>query len=101
MAPLAMAQNLDEVETIINYANMTALLGGEGVVALNKSRTIDYVGNLLGVAAHIRNTPQERADEMAAQMQAQQQAAMAQTALNAAEKSAPAMAKQMPMKAVA
>ena len=96
VAPLAMAQNLDEVETIINFANMTALLGGEGVVALNKSRTIDYVGNLLGVAAQIRNTPEERQAEMEAQQQQAQQAAIAQTAMAAAEKAAPAMAKQQP-----
>jgi hypothetical protein len=94
VAPLAMAQNLDEVETIVNYANLTALLGGEGAVALNKARTIDYVGNLLGVAAQIRNTPQERQAEMEALQSQATQAMVAQTAMKAAEKSAPALVKQ-------
>jgi hypothetical protein len=86
VAPLAMAQHMDKVESIFNYANMMALLGPEGAVALNKGPTIEYVGDAMGIPAKIRNTPEERAAEMDTQQKQALAASVMQTGMDAMAK---------------
>jgi hypothetical protein len=101
VAPLAMAQHMDEVETILNYAQMMAqIFGPEGQVALNESTAIDYLGDRMGVPLAIRRNATERAtkvEELTAQLAA---AAKAAGAAAQAQQSAPEGASApMPMAA--
>jgi hypothetical protein len=100
VAPLAMAQHLDEVETIVNYTMMMGqLFGPEGQVAVNESVAIDYVGDRLGVPLSIRRNATERAgkvEELQAQIAAAAQAAGAAQAQQAGAAKQPA---PMPMAA--
>ena len=78
VAPLAQAQNMEEINAIMQYMQMMQAFGGEGAIAIKTDAAIDYIGEKLGVPAAIRNDAAERAvllDEMKNQ---QQQAAMAQ-----------------------
>ena len=106
VAPLAMAQHLDEVETIVNYTMMMGqLFGPEGQVAVNESVAIDYVGDRLGVPLSIRRNATERGvkvEELQAQM-AKAAAAMgkmdAATGGGAGQEALKAAAGAMPMAA--
>jgi len=74
VAPLAMAQNMEEVNAIIQYLQLVAPLGAEGTVAVKTTELIDYLGDKLGVPAAVRNSPEERIvliEERAAKEQAQ------------------------------
>jgi hypothetical protein len=94
VAPLAMAQHMDEVDTIVNYQMLMAqLFGPEGQVAVDEAKAVDYIGDRLGVPAAIRRDATERAtklEEVKAQM-AQAAAALGQAeASQAAAKAKPA-----------
>jgi len=73
-SPLAMAQNMDEINGIMQYFQIAQGLGPEGQLALKVGEVLDYVGDKLGIPASLRNSVQERADIM---QQMAQQAAMA------------------------
>lgn len=60
VAPLAMAQNMEEINSIIQFMQLTAQLGPEGSVAVKTGDLIDYLGDKLGVPASLRNTGPER-----------------------------------------
>jgi hypothetical protein len=80
VSPLAMAQNLDEINNIMQFMQITQAMGPEGQLAINVDSTIDYVADKLGVPAAVRRTPEERQqlkDQMTqvATQAAQQQAA--------------------------
>lgn len=97
VAPLAMAQNMDEVQAIVQFGQLAAQLGPEGQAALNKGRTIDYVGDRMGVPAQVRNTPDEREAEVA-KLQSQAAAMMAaQGGAGAAPPEAPPEAEDVPL----
>tara|TARA_S200002703_G_scaffold56274_1_gene48901 strand:+ start:7226 stop:8791 length:1566 start_codon:yes stop_codon:yes gene_type:complete len=67
-SPLAMAQNMDKVGEVMQYLQITQMLGPEGVMAVNMGRIADYLADQLGIPAKLRNTPEEK-DAIAAQMQ--------------------------------
>ena len=99
VAPLAMAQHLDEVDTIVNYAMMMAqLFGPEGQVALNESKAIDFVGDRMGVPAEIRRNETERAEKVE-ELQAQIAAAAKAAGQAQAQESAAKQPATMPMAA--
>jgi hypothetical protein len=106
VAPLAMAQHMDEVDTIVNYAMlMGQLFGPEGQVAVDETKAVDYIGDRLGVPAAIRRNATERAakvEELKAQM-AQAAAAMGKMDAQTGSKTGPEAMKQaaaeMPMAA--
>ena len=78
VSPLAMAQNMDKVGEVMQYLQITQMLGPEGVMAINMGRVADYLADQFGIPAKLRNTPEEK-DAIAAQMQqAAQQAAQEQ-----------------------
>ena len=72
VSPLAMAQNLDEINNIIQFMQIAQGLGPEGQLAIKPGAAIDYIADKLGVPASVRSNDQERK----AQMQQIQQAAM-------------------------
>lgn len=76
VAPLAMAQNMEEIQNIMQFKQIADAFGPEGQLALNTSETVDYIGDKLGVPATLRTSPIERQQAMA--QQAQVAAAMAE-----------------------
>lgn len=91
VAPLAQAQNMEEINAIMQYMQMMQAFGGEGAIAIKTDAAIDYIGEKLGVPAAIRNDAAERAvilEEQQAQ-QAQMLAAQAVAAQAAQGQPAP------------
>ena len=90
VAPLAQAQNMEEINAIMQFAQMAQAFGTDGALALKNEVLVDYMADKLGVPYAVRNTREERAvllDEMKAQ---QQQAAMAQAMAMQAQGATPA-----------
>jgi hypothetical protein len=61
VAPLAMAQNMEEVNSVLQFMQITASLGNEGAMAVRTGDLIDYLGDKLGVPASLRTSAAERA----------------------------------------
>jgi hypothetical protein len=61
VAPLAMAQNMEEVNAIMQFMQITATMGNEGQLAIKAGDAIDFIGDKLGVPAIVRTTAAERA----------------------------------------
>ena len=73
VSPLAMAQNLDEINNIIQFMQIAQGLGPEGQMAIKAGAAIDYIADKLGVPAAVRSSAEERT----AMMKEIQQAAQA------------------------
>jgi nucleotide-binding universal stress UspA family protein len=78
VAPLAMAQNMEEVNSIMQYMQITQSLGTDGQLAIKTDMLVDYLADKLGVPAVVRNTAAERAVLMEEMKNQQQQQAIAQ-----------------------
>ena len=81
VAPLAMAQNMEEVNAIMQFSQLmqSGAFGTDGQMAIKTDMAVDYIGDKLGVPAAVRNDKAERAVLME-EMQAQQATmAMAQS----------------------
>lgn len=85
VSPLAMAQNMDEINNIIQFMQIAQGLGPEGQLAIKPGAAIDYIADKLGVPASVRSNDQERKAQLqqiqqvamqAQQAQAQQQGAL-------------------------
>jgi len=77
VSPIAQAQNMGDIEKIMQWVQMSSALGPEGQMAVKMGSIADYVADKLGVPADLRTTPMERQQmmEQAAQMmQAQAEA---------------------------
>ena len=77
ISPIAQAQNMGDIEKIMQWVQMSSALGPEGQMAVKTGNIPDYVADKLGIPADLRTTPQERQQMMeqaAAMMQAQAQA---------------------------
>jgi hypothetical protein len=61
VAPLAMAQNMEEVNAIMQFMQIAATMGNEGQLAVKAGDAIDFIGDKLGVPASVRTTAAERA----------------------------------------
>ena len=78
VSPIAMSQNTNDVNNVVQFAQIVAQLGPEGATALKIGEITDYIAEKLGVPAALRNSPQERAEiiqqtQMMAEQQMQQQ----------------------------
>ena len=73
VAPLAMAQNMEEINAIMQFMQITQSLGNEGAMAVKTGDLIDYLGDKLGVPAALRTTAAERAFLIDQQRQLMQQ----------------------------
>jgi len=78
VAPLAMAQNMEEVNSIMQYMQIAQSLGTDGQLAIKTDMLVDYLADKLGVPASVRNTAAERAVLMEEMKNQQQQQAIAQ-----------------------
>ena len=87
-SPLAMAQNMDKVNEVMQYLQITQMLGPEGVMAVNMGRIADYLADQLGIPAKLRNTQEEK-DAIAAEMQQAAQMAAEQQMAGAEGEQAP------------
>jgi len=92
VSPLAMAQNMDEINNIMQFMQIAQGLGPEGQMAIKAGAAIDYIADKLGVPAVVRASSEERAAMMQnmAQMAQQMQQGGGQPALPAPEMGAPA-----------
>jgi hypothetical protein len=61
VAPLAMAQNMEEINSVVQFLQLTQSLGNEGALAVKMGDLIDYLGDKLGVPAALRTSAAERA----------------------------------------
>ena len=61
VAPLAMAQNMEEINSVVQFLQLTQALGNEGALAIKTGDLIDYLGDKLGVPAALRTSAAERA----------------------------------------
>jgi len=86
VSPLAMAQNMDEINNIMQFMQIAQSMGPEGQMSIKVGAAVDYIADKLGVPAVVRNSPQER-EQMA--QQAMQMAQQAQQAQQEAPEGAP------------
>ena len=80
VAPLAQAQNMEEVGAIVQYMQLAAGMGPDGQLALKMDRVVDYIADKLGVPYTVRNTAAERAVLMEEAQARQQEMMLAQQA---------------------
>lgn len=73
VAPLAMAQNMEEINNIMQFMQITAGMGQEGQLAVKTGDLIDFLGDKLGVPSAVRNSAAERGFLMEEQKKLQQQ----------------------------
>ena len=78
ISPLAQAQHMEEINSIVQYIQLVSPLGAEGEMAVNKSALIDYLGDKLGVPSEVRHDAAERAFMIEERAKAEQAAAMMQ-----------------------
>lgn len=82
VAPLAMAQNMEDVSNVMQFVQVSASLGPEGQATPKMGDIADYVADKLGIPASLRNSKADRdynLQQMA--MQAQQVAAQSPEAV--------------------
>jgi hypothetical protein len=60
VAPLAMAQNMEDVNNILQYMQIAQSAGPEGQMAIKIGDMLDMIAEKLGVPQKIRPTPEER-----------------------------------------
>ena len=77
-SPLAMASNMDKLNEVMQFMQISQMMGPQGQTLLKMDQVGDYIADQLGIPASLRTTPQERAqmqEEMLAmaQMAAEQQ----------------------------
>lgn len=80
VAPLAQAQSMEEINAIMQYAQIMQGFGSDGAVAIKTEMVVDYIGDKLGVPSLVRNNMAERAI-LLEEMQKKQQDAMALQAM--------------------
>jgi len=82
VSPLAMSQNMDDVQNILQFMQIAKGAGPEGQLAIKVDAVLDYIADKMAVPQAVRNSPAERdllKQQMAeqAQMMAQQNPEMA------------------------
>jgi hypothetical protein len=80
VAPLAMAQNMEDVQNILQYAQIVQGVGPEGVANIKIDEMCDHIAEKLGVPQKLRPTPRERMMIKQQMQQAAQQQQMMQMA---------------------
>lgn len=75
VAPLAMAQNMDDIQNMLQYAQIAQQSGPQAQATLKVDEMMDYIADKLGIPARVRTTPEERAMAQEEAMQAAQQMA--------------------------
>lgn len=70
ISPLAQAQNIEEVESVIQFMQLTAGMGPAGQLAINQDKAISFIADRLGVPGSILNTAEEK-EQILAELQNQ------------------------------
>jgi hypothetical protein len=55
-----MAQSMEEVNNILQYAQIAAQAGPEGQMSVKTGEMLDYIAEKLGIPQRLRTTPEER-----------------------------------------
>lgn len=76
VSPLAMSQNMDDVQNILQYAQIVQQSGPEGQFAIKTEALLDLIADKMAIPQSIRMSPDER--EMMKMQMAQQMQQMAQ-----------------------
>jgi hypothetical protein len=76
VSPLAMSQNMDDVQNIMQFAQIAQQSGPEGQMILKMDALLDLIGDKMAIPQAVRNSPEER--EMMKQQMAEQAQMMAQ-----------------------
>jgi hypothetical protein len=78
VSPLAMSQNLDDIQNILQFAQIAQGAGQEGQLMIKTEEMLDLIADKLAVPQSVRNSPEER-DMLKQQIaQTMQMAAQAQ-----------------------
>jgi len=64
VAPLAMAQNMEEINAIMQYMQIAQQMGPEGQMSIKVGDTLDMIADRLGIPQKIRRSPEERMMQM-------------------------------------
>jgi hypothetical protein len=91
VSPLAQAQNMDEVNDVLQFMQVVATMGPEAQIALKKDNIIDFIAQRLGVPASLLTTQEERQQMMMQMAEVAQQAVAAQPQPEGAEAAMGAM----------
>lgn len=59
-SPLAQAQNMDDLQSVIQFMQIVQGVGQIGQVAINQDNAIDFIADKLGIPGSILNSKQER-----------------------------------------
>ena len=76
VSPLAMSQNMEDVNNIMQYMQIVQSAGPEGQFAIKTDVLLDYIADKMAVPQAVRNSPDER--DMMKQQMAEQAQMMAQ-----------------------
>jgi hypothetical protein len=87
VAPLAMAQAMEDVQNVLQYAQIVQGVGPQGQAMIKIDSMLEFIAEKLGIPQRILNTAEER------MMIQQQQAQMAMMAAQAAPEAVPEMVK--------
>lgn len=60
VAPLAMAQSMEDVQNVLQYAQIVQQAGPEAQMTLKTDAMMDFIAEKLGIPQKIRNTQEER-----------------------------------------
>ena len=75
-APLAMAQNMEKVNEVLNFMQIAQSLGPQGQLFINQEKAIDFIAENLGIPAELRTTVEERQAIIQQATQVAEQSAM-------------------------
>lgn len=78
-SPLAQAQNMEDLEKVLQFAQIAAQFGQAGQMTINQEEMLEYIAVKMGVPQSVLTTPAER-DQMVQQMEQQMAAAQQQQA---------------------
>lgn len=81
VSPIAQAQNMGDIEKVMQWVQMSSALGPDGARAVKISAISDHIADKLGIPAELRKTPMEQEEER----EQQQQQQMAMMAMQAAQ----------------
>lgn len=68
VSPLAQSQNMDDLQNVLQFAQIASSAGPMGQVAINQDELIDYIIEKMGVPKKVVNS-QETREQIVAQMQ--------------------------------
>ena len=64
VSPLAKAQNLEEINEIMQFVQIAGSLGPGGIAEMKPDQIATYIGDKLGIPSSLRTTPQEKGQQM-------------------------------------